>query len=492
MEFLTSLKAVIDAMGATILLPVIIFLVAVIMGAKVGRAFRAGVTIGIAFIGINLVIGLMWGSLSDVGQAMVTNWNIQRDIVDVGWPSAAAIAFGSDVGLWVIPIAILVNIVLLLFRLTKTLNIDIWNYWHFAFIGSMVYVVTGGNLVFGLIAAAIAAAFALFLGDWTAKAVQSFYNLPGISIPHLTTAPGVPFAIVTNWIFDRIPGARDWNADPENIRKKLGVFGEPVILGLVIGLFLGILGYYNAGDVTTILVKILGVGMNLAAVMLLLPRMVQILMEGLIPVSEAAREFMKKRASNREIYIGLDSAILIGHPAAISTALFLVPVAILLSIILPGNHVILFADLAIIPFVVAMFAPLMRGNIVRMIVAGTIELIVGFYIATGLAEVFTGAAISSGFSMPEGALQITSIGDGFLWPYALFVWLTDMLGGWIGLAIIAVLLGVVWFFYLRNANAWEVAAGAPAPAPVKAAPAKKAPAKKAPAKKAPAKKTAKK
>jgi galactitol PTS system EIIC component len=460
MEFLTSLKAVIDALGATILLPIIIFFVAIALGAGVGRAFRAGITIGIAFIGINLVIGVMWGNLSAVGQAMVTNLHIQRDVVDVGWPSAAAIAFGSSVGLWVIPIAILVNVVLLVTRLTKTLNIDVWNYWHFAFIGSMVAVVTK-SVPMGLIAAAIAAAFALFLGDWTAKAAQSFYNLPGISIPHLTTAPSVPFAIVTNWIVDRIPGLNKMEADPETLRKRFGVWGEPVILGLVIGLILGILGFYNAGDLTTVLVKVLGTGMNLAAVMLLLPRMVQILMEGLIPVSEAARDFMQKRAAGREIYIGLDSAILIGHPAAISTSLVLVPIAILLSIILPGNHVILFADLAIIPFVVALFAPLMKGNVVRMIIAGILELGVGFYIATGLAPVFTQAAQAAGFQMPEGALQITSIGDGFLWPYWLFTTLTSLLGGIVGLLVVAVLLAVVWFFWMKNQKAWERAAGAP-------------------------------
>ena len=122
------------------------------------------------------------------------------------------------------------------------------------------------------------------------------------------------------------------------------------------------------------MVKILQTGINLAAVMLLLPRMVQILMEGLIPISEAARDFMKRRASDREIYIGLDSAVLIGHPAAISTGLVLVPIAIVLSIILPGNHVLLFADLAVIPFVVALFAPLMRGNVFRMIVAGNFRI----------------------------------------------------------------------------------------------------------------------
>ena len=455
--FLTTLKSVIDNLGATVVLPIIIFFVALILGAKPGKAFRAGVTIGIAFIGINLVIGLMWGTLSGAAQAMVTNWNIQRDVVDVGWPSAAAIAFGTDVGLWVIPIAILVNLVLLVFKLTKTLNIDIWNYWHFAFLGSMVFIATN-NLVYGLVTAAIAAAMALFLGDWTAKAVQSFYNLPGISIPHLTTAPGVPFAIVTNWILDRIPGVKNWKADPETIQKRFGVFGEPVILGLVIGLILGVLGFYNAEGAA---VKILQTGMNLAAVMLLLPRMVQILMEGLIPVSEAARDFMQKRASGREIYIGLDSAILIGHPAAISSSLILVPIAILLSMVLPGNRVILFADLAIIPFVVALFAPLMKGNIFRMIVAGILELTAGFYFATAMAPFFTGAAQNAGFAMPEGASLITSIGDGFLWPQFVFTKLVQALGVF-GIVVAAALLVVAWFMYLKNPVAWEVAAGAPA------------------------------
>jgi len=463
-SILSAIKLFFDTFGATIMLPIIIIVLALILGAKFGRAFRAGVTVGIAFIGINLVVGLMWGSLSEVGQALVTNLGIERSVYDVGWPSAAAIAFGTDVGLAVIPVALLVNLIMLVTRLTKTLNVDIWNFWHFAFLGSLVSIVTN-SLVYGLIAAAIAAAFALFLADWTAKAVQSFYNLPGISIPHLTTAPGIPFAILVNWIFEKIPGLRDLKADPDTIRKKWGAFGEPVILGLVIGLILGVLAYsFNIPEGEAVIVtisKILGVGMNLSAVMLLLPRMVAILMEGLIPVSEAAREFMQKRASGREIYIGLDSAILIGHPASISAALVLVPIAILLSLILPGNQVILFADLAVIPFVVALFAPLMKGNIVRMIVAGTLELAAGFYIASSMAGTFTTAAQNAGFEIPEGAVQITSIGDGFLWTSWLFTNLPTWLGGALGVAVLFVLLVLVMFLYSRNREGWERVAGAP-------------------------------
>ncbi len=268
----------------------------------------------------------------------------------------------------------------------------------------------------------------------------------------------MPSSQIGSWI--EIPGLNKVNADPETIRKRFGIWGEPVILGFFIGLILGILGFYNAGDFSTVLVKVLGLAMNLAAVMLLLPRMVSILMEGLIPVSEAAREFMQKRAAGREIYIGLDSAILIGHPATISASLVLVPIAILLSLILPGNRVLLFADLAVIPFVVAMFAPLMRGNIVRMIIAGTFELLVGFYIATWMAPLFTKTAVASGFAMPENALMITSIADGFIWTGPLFVTLVQY-AGLFGLLILAGLLAVAMYFYLKNSTAWEIAAGAP-------------------------------
>ncbi len=58
---------------------------------------------------------------------------------------------------------------------------------------------------------------------------------------------------------------------------------------------------YKPGD-------IINLGMSMAAVMVLMPRMVKILMEGLMPVSESARTWLNKRFGEREIYIGLDAA----------------------------------------------------------------------------------------------------------------------------------------------------------------------------------------
>ena len=461
MDFATVLKSIVDTLGATVLLPLFIFIFALILGAKVGRAFRAAVTIGVAFIGINLVIGLMWGALSGVSQALVTNAGISRDIVDVGWPAAAAVAFATDVGLWVIPVALLVNFALLLPGITKTLNVDIWNFWHYAFLGSLVTAVSG-SLPMGLAAAAVGAAFMLFLGDWTAKGIQEFYDLPGISIPHGFTAPMVPLALPFNWLFDKIPGLNKVDADPDGIEKALGsTFGDPMVMGLVIGVVLGLIAYFGefAGAFIPTLGKIIVLGVELAAVMVLLPRMVRILMEGLIPVSEAARTFMAKRASGREVYIGLDSAVLVGHPSAISTGLLLVPIAILLSIILPGNRMLLFADLAVLPFLTSQIAPMAKGNIVKMVFVGTFLMIFGFYFANAMAPVITEVAGGAGFAIPENAAMISSIADGFAWTPLAFM-LLGKYTGWIGVGLFAVLTAALFYFYKKNEAAWDKLAGA--------------------------------
>jgi len=465
MDFLTVLKSLVDTLGATVLLPFFIFIFALVLGAKPGRAFRSAITIAVAFIGINLVIGLMWGSLSNVSQALVTNAGIERDIIDVGWPAAAAVAFATDVGLWVIPIALIVNIILLIPGVTKTLNVDIWNFWHYAFAGSLVTAATG-SLPLGLATAAVAAAFMLFLGDWTAKGIQEFYQLPGISIPHGFTAPMVPVALPFNWLFDKIPGLRSVKADPEGIEKSLGpTFGDPMVMGFVIGLILGLIAYFGefAGAFIPTLGKVIVLSIELAAVMVLLPRMVRILMEGLIPVSEAARDFMAKRASDREVYIGLDSAVLVGHPSAISTGLLLVPIAILLSIILPGNRMLLFADLAVLPFLCAQCAPTAKGNIVRMVFIGTFLLIIGFYVANALAPTITEVAGATGFAIPENAVQISSIADGFVWtPWAFWALVGGLGGllGWVALILFAVVTGLLFFFYKRNEDKWDQIVGA--------------------------------
>lgn len=210
----------------------------------------------------------------------------------------------------IIPVGIGLNIVLLLLGLTQTLDIDIWNFWHMAFVGAIVQYVTG-SFALALYAAALTLVVALFLADWSAPLIQKHFNMPGVSIPHLQSAGYMLLAAPFAWLIERVPFLKRLHLDPDTIRRRLGLLGEPIILGFIIGFLLALL----AGQPP---VAILNTAINIAAVMLLIPRMVAILMEGLTPVAEAARNFMTKRFAGRKFYIGLDSAVLIGNQSVIA------------------------------------------------------------------------------------------------------------------------------------------------------------------------------
>lgn len=244
------------------------------------------------------------------------------------------------------------------------------------------------------------------LADIIAPAIKKFYGFPNITFPHGTSAPGFLVAIPLNWIFDRIPGFNKIEADPESIQKKFGIFGESTVMGLIIGIVIGILAGYNVQG-------ILQLGIKTAAVMLLMPRMVSILMEGLAPISEAANSFVQKHFPEREVNIGMDSALSVGHPAVLSSSLLLVPITILLAVILPGNTTLPFGDLATIPFVVCLMAAVFRGNIVRTVVGGAIYMVSILYITSWASPLVTASAKAAKFNL-DGHSSITAMAEGGL------------------------------------------------------------------------------
>ena len=443
-------------LGASVMLPIILFILSLIFGAKPGKAIRSSLMFGVGFIGLNLIIGLLSSNIGPVSQGMVERFGLQMDIIDVGWPACASIAFGSKISTLIIPAGILLNLLLIFTKVTKTINIDIWNFWHFAFAGGLVQWATG-SIWYGLISALIFAAAMLFFADWTAPAIQQTLNLPGISIPHGFSAAPIPFAIVINKVIDLIPRVRDIKGDPETIKKKFGLMGEPLIMGVVIGLILSAIAYMGDGPWTDWLGKMLNTSVALGAVMVLLPRMVSLLMEGLIPLSEAAREFLQKRAGDREIFIGLDSAIVVGHPTAIATGLLMVPITLLLAVILPGNKVIPFGDLAVIPFLVALVIPIVKANVFRSVVVSTVFMIPSIYIMNLLAAGTTAAAKAADFALPEGANMITSICDGGNWIAALFLWSANSF--WLINIIIVAVLAFAWWRMKKNPKGWQKLAG---------------------------------
>src|SRR5690606_24479181 len=149
-----------------------------------GAAIRSGLVVAVGFVGIFLTVGLLGSTLTELGEAFAENTGTGLSIIDIGWPAASSLAFGSPIGYLIIPLGIVLNVILLLVRATKTLDVDLWNFWHIAFVGALVQFITG-NFWIALFAAIVAFVAALFLADWSAPLVEKYYGMPGISIPHL-------------------------------------------------------------------------------------------------------------------------------------------------------------------------------------------------------------------------------------------------------------------------------------------------------------------
>lgn len=111
-------------LGPTVMLPIVIIIFSKILGMKAGDCFKAGLHIGIGFVGIGLVIGLMLDSIGPAAKAMAENFDLNLHVVDVGWPGSSPMTWASQIALVAIPIAILVNVAMLLTRMTRVVNVD--------------------------------------------------------------------------------------------------------------------------------------------------------------------------------------------------------------------------------------------------------------------------------------------------------------------------------------------------------------------------------
>ena len=235
-------------LGAAVMMPIIFTILGVCIKIKFGKALQSGLYVGVGFVGLSVITALLTSSLSPSLSKVVEIYDLNLEVFDMGWPAAAAVAYNTSVGAFIIPVCLGVNILMLLTKTTKTVNIDLWNYWHFAFIGAMVYY-TMDNIAWGFFAAVICYILTLIAADYTAPKFQKFYDkMDGISIPQPFCQGFMPFAILINKALDLIPGFNKLYIDAEGMKKKFGILGEPLFLGVLVGCGIGALACKNGQE----------------------------------------------------------------------------------------------------------------------------------------------------------------------------------------------------------------------------------------------------
>ena len=200
-------------MGASVMMPILFTIIGLCIGMKFGKALKSGLYVGVGFVGLGIVTALLTNNFKDPLQAVEDIFNLNLSVFDMGWPAAAAVAYNTAVGALIIPVCLGVNFLMVITKTTRTVNIDLWNYWHFAFIGAVVYFVCGESLVWGYFAAIVCYIITLVMADLTAERFQEYYNLPGISVPQPFCQSFTPFAIAIGWLLDKIPGFSKLNID---------------------------------------------------------------------------------------------------------------------------------------------------------------------------------------------------------------------------------------------------------------------------------------
>ena len=396
-------------MGASVMLPIVIAIISIAIGIKVGKAVRSGLMIGVGFVGMGLIVDMMNAEVGPAAQAMSERFGLSLSAVDVGWPGMSPITWASPIATVAIPVAIGVNILMLLFKLTKTVNVDVWNIWHMTFTGAIAYAVTG-NFAVGILGVVIHAAISYKLGDLWAPILSDYFELDGLTAPHGTSAYMAPFACLIDWIIDRIPGLNKIDLTADTLQEKVGVLAEPVVIGGILGTAIGFLAGYDAQSA-------LPLGIKMSAVMVLMPKIVKCIMDGLMPLTERAKELMNAKFNGAEFYIGLDPAILLGDATVVSAGLIFIPLTLLFAVILPGNTVLPFGDLATIGFFIAIAVGVHKGNLFRSLISGSVIMIVTLFITNQTVAWTTQLAVSTGSAqagsivaaMDQGGCPITYI-----------------------------------------------------------------------------------
>ncbi len=464
-------------LGASVMMPILFTIIGLCIGMKFGKSLKSGLYVGVGFVGLGIVTALLTTNFNTPLDSISKIFQLDLSVFDMGWPAAAAVAYNTAVGALIIPICLGINFILLITKCTRTVNIDLWNYWHFAFIGAVAYFVMDQSLLWGYFAAITCYIITLVMADLTADRFQGYYdNMDGISIPQPFCQSFTLFAIVINWLLDRIPGFSKLDIDAEGLKKKFGVLGEPIVLGVIVGALIGAAAHY--GDfldleayrqsiqdklqatvtmtdvwIKYILKDILFLGVTMGAVMELIPRITRLFIDGLMPISEKTQEVVKRKFKGKKVYIGMSPALVIGHPTTLVVSLLLIPVTLVLAIALSktGNQFLPLASLAGMFYVFVMVLPYTKGNVVKTFIIGLVAVTIGLYFVTDMAPAFTDAAnmvyatthdnsakIPEGFQ--AGALDFASS----LFGYVIFACVEYL--KWIGMGVLTLITiaMVVW------------------------------------------------
>ena len=409
MQVLTNVVNFFLGLGAPIFVPIIMIAGSIMVGMKIKDAISSGITLGVAFTGMNLLISFMKDSITPAAQAIMTSTGISLPIVDGGWSTMATISWAWPYAFLMFPLLIAVNVVMILLNKTNTINADLWNVWLKIFTAVAVVSITH-SVILAFVIAAVQIILELKSSDAHQHRIEKLTGIPGVSVTHATLFFGAilyPIALVLR----KIPGLNR-EFDTDMLKDKVGIFAENHVMGFILGCLFGILAKYS-------LAQILTTGIKAAAAMTLFPVVAKYFMQALSPISEAVSAFMNKKFEGKTLIVGLDWPILGGCNEIWLAILWSIPFMLIYSMVLPGNEILPFAGLMSASLALPAFL-VTRGNLLQMSILCVIGAPVFLWVGTAFAPFMTELAIATGsIDLQAGELISNSLINGPVFTYSI-------------------------------------------------------------------------
>ena len=436
-----------NTFGSIIVIPIILFIISLAFGIKRKNALQSALYAGIGLTGFAWLVTEYSNVITPVVQNMVELTGINLPIIDMGWQVTAIVAYSTEVGMIYLGLGLVFQLVLFIVGWTNVFQPSgLWDLYSYAMWGSLIYIVSNDMWL------AIAAMLTMNLWATTfyeilAKRWSKYYGYPNCTIVQLHNVDAVPFAIFSNWILNKI-GANKIHWNPENLRDKLGFLGDPIILGAIIGLILGILGNLNVLGTMAGWGSVAVSSMSTAAVMAIFPRVASVFAQAFTHLAAASRKIAKSNGRKEEIYIGVDDASGYGESATLISGIIMMPIMLLLAVVIPGNRMLPLVDLVAIPFAIQSFIAFSNGNIFKVLISAPIWTALGMVVASAVSPVFSDvyASVVSGVE-PGSLVSSFVIMSKPLWGG---LTLSAMNNGWIAVIIAFVLYWPVTLWFKKN------------------------------------------
>lgn len=385
-------------LGAAPMMMIVLTLIALLFKVKLSKALEGGIKLAIALTAIGAVIGVLTTSFQGALTEFVKSTGINLSATDVGWAPLATITWGSPYTLYFLLIMVIVNIVMLILKKTNTLDVDIFDIWHLAFVG-LFSIYCGANLIIATLLVIFIGVLKIINSNLMKPMFNDLLNAPD-SNPMTTTHMNYmmnPVIMVFDKIFDKLfPWLDKYDFDAAKLNKKIGFWGSKFAIGIYLGIFIGLLSGQGPKE-------IFALSFTAAFCLELFSLIGSWFIAAVEPLSQGITNFANSKLQGRKLNIGLDWPFIAGRAEVWAAANVLAPIMLLEALVLPGNKLLPLGGIIAMGVTPALLV-VTRGKVLRMIIIGALELPIFLWAGTLSAPFVTATAKSVG-AFPKGISQ---------------------------------------------------------------------------------------